>query len=132
MKSASTVAPCSSPLVRALLTAVVASLASLVLMTSSAACSSNPGPPSCSAAMEHLYGMSCDVTSNGTPVSEQDAINGCSSMQSNIQAGNCPCGNQFNSVLTCSDGISTVGDCSSCSAQWTDLTACINAHSCQF
>lgn len=93
------------------------------------ACGSNGGgAPSCNDAIAHLYNNGCEISSNGSGVSQTDAVNGCSSIKDKIDTNGCPCGGPFNDVLDCVNGIGQ-NACSSCGNQWSALNSCMNGNS---
>lgn len=105
-------------------TASAMTLAGMLLVILSTACSNgNSGPPSCSDAMAHTYGAQCTVTANGNAVSEQDAIDGCNTIQSSINSG-CPCSSQLDALLECTNSIG-MSECTTCSSQWQALSQCV-------
>jgi hypothetical protein len=96
-------------------------------VAASIACSNGGGgPPSCEQALVHAYAMGCVLTSGGSAVSENDAINGCNQDASRISAGSCDCNAELGAGLSCMDSLGQ-GQCRDCSPQLAAFDSCMGS-----
>jgi hypothetical protein len=98
----------------------------VILATSavaSAACSSSSGAatPTCEQATPRLYGLSCMLVVDGNDLTESEALTACNQLQSDVDAGTCPCGSDLSATLSCWD---TETACGNCENQLAALEAC--------
>jgi len=97
-------------------TAILATLVVIALALSFAACGEDA--PTCTSAMNHMYGQGCTMLVNGTAVSQSEAITGC--YENETVANSCGCGSLFDDALQClADMDSSCTGCTEALAAWS-------------
>jgi hypothetical protein len=97
-------------------------------LLASVGCSSSGSPvPTCEQAIDHLYSIGGTVAVNGSAVSKADALSGCESLQTDIDAGTCACNSQLDATLTCINAQAKVGTCEN---EWSALSSCTANSNC--
>jgi len=100
---------------------LVACLFAVALALALAACGEST--PTCSEAMNNLYGQGCALVVGGEQVSLSDAISGCE--QTRSVAAECGCGGTYDNALVCLDGLGPE-ECNGCDAEFASYNTCMS------